>query len=97
MLSYAPRVYKDPARVARLEARLAQLLVQSHVLLLLSEGAQVTGVVAVQPLLQQYLDCKQRRGVNAIVRLDDPDRPMQQHVLWLDCIEQVQVLSAEPG
>ena len=94
MLSYAPQVVVDPAQVARLQALLEQLPLHQSVTLTLAGGHRVSGRVAQAAPLQPYIDCRQRQGLNALVRLDDLARPLQQHVLWLDSIVAVQPMNA---
>lgn len=92
MARYAPHVYTDQPRIAVLESLIVQLPGEARVQLVLQDGSRVSGTVVVQPTLQQFLDHDEQPGVNAMVRLDDLDRPVQQHMIWLDSVHEINEL-----
>lgn len=92
MARYAPHVYSDQARIAVLEALIVQLPGEARVRLVLDDDSRVSGTVSVQPALQQFHDHTEQAGVNAMVRLDDLERPAQQHLIWLDSIREINQL-----
>ncbi|MCW4454451.1 DUF3247 family protein [Flavobacterium sp. MXW15] len=92
MARYAPHVYSDQPRIAALEALIAQLPDEARVQLTLDDGTRVLGTVSVRPALQLFFDHDNRQGMNAMVRIDDLDQPVQQHRIWLDRISEVRSL-----
>lgn len=95
MTRYAPHVYTDQPRITVLEHLISQLPGEARVQLVLEDGTRVTGTVSVQPTLQQFHDHNEQPGVNAMVRLDDLDRPAQQHLVWLDSVREINPLAPD--
>lgn len=96
MTRSADRVHTDPAEVARLEARIAELPNGAHVVLKLDDGEQASGIVAARPVAQLFFGPDGTEGTNAVVRLEDPamDAPEQAgwRDLWVDRIVSVRRL-----
>nr|WP_305805879.1 DUF3247 family protein [Stenotrophomonas sp. YIM B06876] len=92
MARYAPHVYVDQSRIAVLESLITRLPGEARVQLVLEDDSRVSGTVSVQPALQQFHDHTEQSGVNAMVRLDDLERPAQQHLIWLDTIREINEL-----
>ena len=88
----AERVYTAAADIARLEALMMQLPDEARVELLLADGGSVTGVVAVRPTVQSFLDPHGEEGINGVVRIDDAADPSRAHWVWLDLIREVRRL-----
>jgi len=89
MSKYAKRVYTDQAQIASLEAWVRQLPDLARVQLTLDDGSRLLGTVAVRPTVQSFRDEDENEGVNGLLRLDDIDSPVQQHLVWLDTIRDV--------
>lgn len=92
MAKYAKHVYTDQAEIAALEAWVRQLPGEARVQLTLDDGSRLLGTVAVQPTVQSFRDESENEGVNGLLRLDDLDSPVQQHLVWLDSIREVRPL-----
>jgi len=58
----------------------------------LDDGSRVLGTVAVRPTVQSFRDEAENEGANGLLRLDDLDNPVQQHLIWLDTIREVRPL-----
>jgi len=92
MAKYAEHVYTDQARIAALESRAEELPGLARVQLTLVDGSRLLGTVATQPTIQAFRDANDNEGMNALLRLDDLDAPVQQHLVWLDTIREVRPL-----
>lgn len=92
MAKYAEHVYTDQARIAALESRAGELPGLARVQLTLEDGSRLLGTVATQPTIQSFRDANDNEGMNALLRLDDLDTPVQQHLVWLDTIREVRPL-----
>jgi hypothetical protein len=87
----AKRVHRDPGSIARLE-EIARELPGGRWVRLHCAGSEIEGVVAEQPLVQVFYDESGTEGINAVVRLEDPDVPPFDRYVWLDDIDRVEPL-----
>lgn len=92
MAKYAKHVYTDQAQIAALEAWVTQLPDEARVQLTLDDGSRLLGTVAARPTIQAFRDEAENEGMNGLLRLDDLDSPVQQHLVWLDRIREVRPL-----
>ena len=86
MTEAPPHLYTQQADIARLEAMIQQLPDEAVVRLDLNDGGSITGTVAVRPTVQVFRGADGEEGFNAVVRIDDRERPQVVHYLWLDRI-----------
>lgn len=84
MTKIIERVHTDQTEIALIESRIAELDDESIVEISLADGSKLKGVVTARPSVQTFRDAQGREGVNALLRLDDPDRPGRSHQVWLD-------------
>jgi len=94
MGKYAKHVYTEQSQIATLERWLPQLPDEARVQVTLEDGSRVLGTVAVRPTVQTFRDEAENEGANGLLRLDDLDNPVQQHLIWLDTIRDVRPLPA---
>jgi len=92
MGKYAKHVYTNQAQIAALESWVQQLPDEARVQLTLEDGSRLLGTVAVRPTVQTFRDEAENEGANGLLRLDDLDSPVQQHLVWLDTIREVRPL-----
>lgn len=92
MTEAPPHLYTQQADIARLEAMIQQLPDEAVVRLDLNDGGNITGTVAVRPTVQVFRGADGEEGFNAVVRIDDRERPQVVHYLWLDRIAAVTAL-----
>lgn len=92
MAKYATHVYTDQAQIATLESWIPQLPDEARVQLTLADGSRLLGTVAARPTIQSFRDEDENEGMNGLLRLDDLDTPVQQHLVWLDTIREVRPL-----
>ena len=86
----APRVYVDPAAIARLEALALQLPQDSRVEIRLDDGSTLRGIVTTTPTMQVFYDADGNEGVNAFARVES--EPQGNAWLWLDRVMHVERL-----
>lgn len=84
MTGTAARVYTRRHDIDRLSALCTQLHEEERVLLTLSDGRRVSGVVLARPGLQTFLDGSGEEGMNAVLKLDDVDGSGLSRTYWLD-------------
>jgi hypothetical protein len=89
MSKYAQKVFSDPLDIAALEALVAQLPDSLRVSIVEHDGTTTTGIVGVVPSVQVFRDADENEGVNAMVRIEDPDLPEGFRTIWLDRIKRV--------
>ncbi|HEY0179076.1 MAG TPA: DUF3247 family protein, partial [Dokdonella sp.] len=92
---YARHVCTDPGEIARIEQLVTELPSQARVRLHQRDGAEILGVVTERPAVQLFQDADGIEGVNAFVRLDDPDAPPWSAYIWLSDIERVERLDVD--
>ncbi|HEY0333670.1 MAG TPA: DUF3247 family protein [Stenotrophomonas sp.] len=92
MGKYAKHVYTDPAQIATLESWVSQLDDELRVQVTLDDGTRLLGTVAVRPTVQTFRDEAENEGINGLLRLDDLDNPLQQHLIWLDTLREIRPL-----
>ncbi len=92
MTGAPPHLYMRQDDIARLEAMVLQLPDEAVVRLDLNDGGTLTGTVAARPAVQLFRDAEGQSGFNAVVRIDDRQRPQVAHYLWLDRIVAVTAL-----
>jgi hypothetical protein len=92
MSKYAKHVYSGQSQIAALEAWIVQLPSEARVQIRLDDGRRILGTVPVQPTIQAFRDQDEQEGMNSLLRLDDLDTPVQQHLIWLDTIREVRTL-----
>lgn len=89
MTKLADRVYTESSDIGRLSLLIESLPDEAQVDLVLIDGSRQVGVVTTRPSLQTFLDPAGNEGVNAVVRLDDPNIKDRTLYLWLDEILEV--------
>jgi hypothetical protein len=89
----AERVYTDPADIARLEALIAELPDDAKVRIVEIDGRETSGIVSALPTVQSFRDADENEGLNAVVKLEDPDRPGWTGTIWIDRIERIEKLA----
>src|SRR5688572_14682161 len=94
MTQLADRVYTAPSDIGRLSLLIEGLPDEAQVDLVLIDGSRQVGVVTTRPSLQTFLDPAGNEGVNAVVRLDDPNIANRTRYLWLDEILEVRPIHA---
>lgn len=92
----ADRVYTAAADLARLEAWFPQLGDGARVAITLSDGQTVHGVVSAVPNLQVFFDPAGNEGMNAVLRLEDPQDASRDRYVWVDQIHAIDSLKASP-
>ena len=93
----AEHVYTDHAQISHLEALVADLPANGHVILMMIDGSSYDGIVCERPNVQVFRDREENEGINAIVRLERPDAPDWNCYLWLDDIYRVKHLDSALG
>lgn len=86
----AEHVYTEAAQIRQLEALVAELPGNGHVVLRLNDGSSQDGIVCVRPNVQMFRDGEESEGVNGVVRLERPDAPNWSCFVWLSDIRQVE-------
>lgn len=84
MTQLADRVHTDPEQIQRLRQLIERLPDAGLVDIVLVDGSRQSAVVTVRPSLQTFLDADGNEGVNAVLRLDDPQFDNGSRYLWLD-------------
>jgi hypothetical protein len=84
MTQTADRVYTDPADIDRFRQLIGRLPDAGLVDIVLIDGSRQSAVVTVRPSLQTFLDGEGNEGINAVVRLDDPEVANGSRYLWID-------------
>ncbi|QWF19470.1 DUF3247 family protein [Lysobacter capsici] len=95
MTQTADRVYTDPADIERLRGLIERLPDAGLVDIELIDGSRQSSVVTVRPSLQTFLDGDGNEGVNAVVRLDDPDLANGSRYLWVDEILDIRPIHSD--
>jgi len=94
-MSAVPRkVYKDEVDIARVEGLVMSLPTHARVRVTTRAGDVLTGTVTERPATQIFRGPDGTEGVNALVRLDDPEAPPWNVYLWLSDIEKVENIDA---
>jgi Protein of unknown function (DUF3247) len=88
----APEILVDAAAIEQLESLILQLPSQAQVRIRTREGSIVCGTVTERPALQLFEDARGDEGINAVVRLDDPQVPPWTIYLWLTDVRSVDQL-----
>ncbi|MGO1068715.1 DUF3247 family protein [Lysobacter sp. CA199] len=104
MTQHADRVHTDPADIGRLRVLIDRLPDQAWVELVLIDGSRQVGFVTARPSLQTFVDAQGEEGVNAVLRLDDPNienctsesrtSESRTNYLWVDEILQVRPIQS---
>jgi hypothetical protein len=90
----ADSIQNGPGAVARLNALIGELRDNAKVTLHLQDGSSLTGVVAVVPTVQTFVDAEGTEGINGVVKLTDPGRPDWSATVSLDTIARVEHLDS---
>ncbi|MET0256651.1 MAG: DUF3247 family protein [Luteibacter sp.] len=90
----ADSIQNGPGGIARLHALVAELRDNAKVTLRLQDGSSLTGVVAVVPTVQTFVDAEGTEGINGVVKLTDPARPEWSATVSLDTIASVEHLDS---
>lgn len=90
----ADSIHKGPGAIARLHALVGELRDNAKVTLHLHDGSSLTGVVAVVPTVQAFVDAEGTEGINGVVKLTEPDRPDWSATVSLDTIARVEHLDS---
>ena len=94
MARSAEHVYTDPADIKRIEALIEDLPGNAKVTITERDGTISTGMVAVIPGVQVFRDGDGNEGMNAVVRLEDPEQSGVIRTIWLDQIVRVEHLDS---
>jgi hypothetical protein len=94
MSAVARKVYKDEVDIARIEGLVLSLPTHARVRVTTRNGDVLTGTVTERPATQIFRGPDGSEGVNALVRLDDPEAPPWNVYLWLSDIEKVENIDA---
>ncbi|WP_266180603.1 DUF3247 family protein [Dyella humicola] len=86
----AEHVYTAPAQIRHLEALVAELPANGHVVLQLNDGTRHDGIVCTRPNVQMFRDGAENEGVNGVVRLERLDAPDWRCFVWLSDIRHVE-------
>lgn len=89
-----PKVYVTAADIARLQTLITQLPGNTHVSVVLGDGTRYTGFVTIRPSIETFVDADGVEGMNAELRMDDPNVPTWEPSLWVGDIARVQALPA---
>lgn len=90
----AETIHNGPGSIGRLQALIAELRDNAKVTLHLQDGSTVSGVVAVVPTVQNFVDADAVEGVNGVVKLIDPARSEWSATVALDTIARVEHLDS---
>ena len=96
----APRVYRDPVAVERLERIAGQIPLDARVEVRLDDGSYLRGMVCMRPSVQTFYGPNGDEGMNGMVRIESESlgSTMQagptagSRYLWLDQIGSVTTL-----
>jgi len=86
----AANVVSEPADVLRIERLVVALPSQARVRITQRNGDIYVGTVTERPALQVFEGPDGSAGINAQLRLDDPDAPPWTVYLWLGDIAKVE-------
>lgn len=92
MARNAKHVFTEPADIARIEQLVCELPSQASVRITQHNGDIYTGTVTERPAAQLYEDASGNEGINAQVRLDDPQVPTWNVYLWLSDVARIERL-----
>ena len=95
MASTADRVYTRQQDIALIESLIVQLPDEAVVEITLADGSILKGVVATRPALQTFRNAQGQEGMNALLRLDDLDRPEHSYQVWLDQVARIVFLGSD--
>lgn len=87
-----PRLFTSPQDLDALERWIVELDDEAIVRLTLDDGILVEGTVSARPTLQVFRDDAGQEGHNALLRLDDLERPDTAHHVWVGDIRAVERL-----
>ena len=90
MSRFASTVFCAPGDVERIEGLVCQLPSQARVRITQRNGDIYVGTVTERPALQVFEGPDGSAGINAQLRLDDPDAPPWTVYLWLGDIAKVE-------
>ena len=79
----ADTVHTDQGSIQRLQALVGELRDNARVRVHLRDGSSMTGIVAVVPTVQTFVDADGVEGVNGVVKLIDNDKPDWSGIVWL--------------
>lgn len=88
----AETVLTRTADVERLLDLLPALPSLARVRITMRDGRSYVGTIVERPAAQQFLDRQGQAGINALVRLDDPEAPPWTIDLWLSDVVRVERL-----
>ena len=74
----------------------AALEEETRVVVMLADGARVSGVVLAKPGLQTFIDREGNEGLNAVLKLDDIGGMGVIRYFWLDDVRAVSPQPLEP-
>ena len=90
----ADTVHTDQGSIQRLRALVGELRDNARVRVHLRDGSSMTGIVAVVPTVQTFVDADGVEGVNGVVKLIDNDKPDWSAMVSLDTIARVEHLDS---
>lgn len=92
MGTYAKHVAVSHEEIDHITHLVTELPSQARVRLHMRDGSIYIGTVEERPAVQQFHDANGAVGINAEVRLDDPQAPPWEVDLWLSDIERIERL-----
>ena len=87
-----PRLHDSREDLEAIERWIVELDDEAIVRVTLDDGIVVEGTVSARPTLEVFRDGEGREGHNALLRLDDLERPETPHYLWVGDIRAVERL-----
>jgi hypothetical protein len=93
MARTANRVFTGKGDIDRIESLAVELPSHARVRITLRNGDAISGTVCQRPAAQLFEDAAGNRGINAIVRLADPNVPVWDVYLWLGDIDRIETLA----
>ncbi|MCD9006512.1 DUF3247 family protein [Luteimonas sp. XNQY3] len=87
-----PRIFSSREHIDAIERWIVQLDDEARVRVTLEDGSVVEGTVSARPTLEVFRDRDGNEGHNALLRLDDLERPETAHHAWLGDIREVEQL-----
>lgn len=82
------------AASGHIEALTRQLPANARVTVVQKDGTRYTGTVVERPITQVFEGPDGRHGINAVLRLEDPDVPTWNRQVWLDQVARVDTLDS---
>ncbi|NII11946.1 DUF3247 family protein [Oleiagrimonas sp. C23AA] len=91
---HADHVELSSAACEHIEDLTRQLPANARVTVVEKNGTIYTGTVVERPITQVFKGPDGKQGINAVLRLEDPQVPTWNRKVWLDQIDRVEKLDA---